>query len=113
MTEARRGGGLALGACGRLAFAGHDLEGDVEPRPLVPREPHRPGPTAAERAQRPVPAEDEVTPLRRERSVRHRSRYVGSRRVISSLAERPVTVWPERPTSCARSTTTPHSSTSS
>src|SRR5213079_3168031 len=69
VAQARRGGGLALGARRGLALAGHDLEG-----------------------------EDQPAPLRRERSIRHWSGHVGRRRVISSLAESPVTVWPERPT---------------
>jgi len=39
VPEARGGLGLPLGAQARLALPGDDLEGDVEPRPLVPGQP--------------------------------------------------------------------------
>ena len=92
MAQLRGRLGLALGARGGLPLAGDDLEGDLEPRLLVPREPDRPRAAASERAQRPVPAEHEPAPFERESGVRHRSGQVGDRRVVSSLTDDPSTV---------------------
>jgi hypothetical protein len=95
MAQAGRCGRLALGAGGGLALSGDDLEGDVEARLLVACEPDRSRAAAAEGTERAVPVEDEPAPLERECSVRHGSRQVGGRRVISSLGERRSTVWPD------------------
>ena len=87
MAQLRGRLGFPLGACGGLPLAGDDLEGDLEPRLLVPHEPDRPRAAAAERAQRPVPAEHEPAPFERESGIRHTSGQVGDRRVVSSLTD--------------------------
>jgi hypothetical protein len=68
---------LTLGARRRLPFARDDLERDVEARPLVAREPDGARPAAAERANRPVAAEDELGGGRSERDGRHLHLFVG------------------------------------
>ena len=53
--------GFARGARRALALARDDLERHVEPGALVAREPDGAGAAAAERAQRPVAIEDELS----------------------------------------------------
>ncbi len=60
MAQRRRGSRFALGPMPRLALAGDDLQCDVEAGPLVPRQPDMAHPARAERADRPIPAEEEV-----------------------------------------------------
>jgi hypothetical protein len=61
MAESCRRLGLALGSGARLPFAGDDLQRDVEAVRLVTGEPNRARAAAAERLQRPVAAEHELT----------------------------------------------------
>ena len=89
VAQLRGGLRLALGARGGLPLTGDDLERDVEPRLLVACEPDRSRAAAAERAQRPVPAEHEPAPLQCESGVRHGSGQVGGGRVVSSLGAGP------------------------
>ncbi len=76
---AKRGGGtrLAFGALGDPALPPHHLERDVEPRPLVARQPDVTHPTRAERAHGTVTSEDQFG---RERRRSHESFYFASRR---------------------------------
>ena len=71
MPEPRGGLGLALRPGSGLPLARDDLQGDVEPVLLVPREPHRPGPAGPQRPERPVPPEDELALERGGSSVLH------------------------------------------
>ena len=87
MAQARRRRRLPLGAGGRLALAGDDLEGDIETRPLVAGEPHRARPSAPERTKRPVATEDGLAFRKGERGAGHRSSQVGDSRRISSPSE--------------------------
>ena len=71
--------GLAFGAVRGLALTRDDLERDVEPVPLVAREPDRAGTAAAERAQRAVAVEDELPAWERMSSGGHDFSRVGRR----------------------------------
>jgi len=64
---AQRGCGarLALGAMTGLPLAWDDLQGDVEAALLVARQPHMAHPARAERANRAIPAEEELVSMRR------------------------------------------------
>ena len=63
---------LSLGPRGRLSFARDDLERDVEPVPLVEREPDGAGASAPERAHGPIAAENELLGGWDSRDGRHR-----------------------------------------
>ena len=65
VAERRRRAGLALGAVARLALARDDLQRDVEAGLLVACEPDLAHAAGAQRAQRAVPAEEEVVRSRR------------------------------------------------
>ena len=78
VPEARGRGRLALGARSRLSLSRHDLQGHVEPRGLVAREPDRARASAAERAQGAIAAEDELRVLRRCQSGGHGGLWVGA-----------------------------------
>ena len=73
VAQPRGGFHLALGARSALALAGDDLEGDVEAGPLVPRQPDRARAAAAERPQRAVAVEDELSLRQRVGGRRHGS----------------------------------------
>ena len=60
VAERRRRLRLAFGARGGLSLTGDHLQRDVETGLLVPRQPDVAHPTRAERAQRPVAAEDQL-----------------------------------------------------
>ncbi len=70
---------LAFGAVRGLALPRNDLERDVEPVPLVPREPDGAGTAAAKRAERAVAVEDELPAWERMSSSGHDFSRVGRR----------------------------------
>ena len=72
VAQAAGGERLALRACGRLAFAGDDLERDVEAVLLVEREPDRARAAGSERSHGPVAPEHELLSGRDSRDGRHR-----------------------------------------
>jgi len=63
--------GLARGTRCTLSFPRDDLQSDVEAGAFVTRQPDRPGAAAAERAEWPVPIEDELSLLKDARRRRH------------------------------------------
>ena len=79
MPEMRGRRRLALGARRGLSLPGDDLEGDLEPRSLVAREPDRARPAAAQRPQRPVAVEDEIGGGERGGGLSHALRRLATR----------------------------------
>ena len=93
--------GLAFGAVRGLALPGNDLQRDVEPVPLVPREPDRAGTAAAKRAERAVAVEDELPAWERMSSSGHDFSRVGRRR--SESCRRTARSRPRHSLQCPRS----------
>src|SRR5207253_9135746 len=71
VPQPRRRLGLPLGPGTRFPLASDDLQGDVEAVLLVAGQPDGTGSTAAERAERAVPPEDELALLRGGSGVLH------------------------------------------
>jgi hypothetical protein len=73
-----RGLHLSLGSRPSFAFSGDDFERDITSEALVPYEPDRTGPPAAERSKRPVAAKDEMVVVEGDGAL-HRPPALGDR----------------------------------